>query len=412
MDIEITGQRAYTLDESWLIGKNEAEKRNIAPQFKLLHQTQDSISLGTYLCAANHHPSKLSFLGGGSGFTRQSKVKAFYESLEKAISYQQYQNGQIDTYEFSTETSPSTEYLIKQRLLPKPLLEKPYVTQDFPWVKLTQYINPKKTIFYPLNLIYNFVNETTASLNELCNPTGLAIGANALEAIIHGMNQWVERDAYSLFLLKTILHKNPTPARMVMKETLPEELAKIVQHIERMYQENLIIVDISSDSKWPAFAVSFTQQNMLLQPQGFGASIAKELALQQALFEVMQYKDRFNTNAEKYHKDSLVHFVKMPLLLKAMQGDIAKLIQQNHYIPVEWQDIMTYSLDKHLETQVQFMVKLLSDKGANTYTTTLYQSSTGVAITYTLIPELECFGMIRDGKFSALKPRGLEALQC
>ena len=414
--LKAINQRAYNLDDALLIGLDEAEQNLITPRFKCLNEiNQEDIHLSTYLCAANNNELKLSSLGGASGFTQLSKIKALFESLEKSISFKICNNNLIDDlYFFSTSTSPSTQFLLDKQLMPKLLLQENYQNNNYPWIELTHYQNTTQKIHYPLGLIYTSIpplkNFKQDYISELSDNTGLAIGATPDEAIIHGINQWIERDAYSLFLLKTVINKTPTPARLLSKETLPENIAKIVSAIEKHFNENLIIMDITSDINIPSFVVSFTKQNMLLQPQGFGASISKETALKQALFESIQYKDRFNQNAKAYREENVAFFSQSPLLLKAMIGDLKCLIDKKLYAEVDWNTISSYSLHENLTQQIQLMVNLLAKHGANIYTNVLYKSSTGVAITYTLIPELENFSLIRDAKFLPIKTRGLGVL--
>lgn len=415
--LKAISQRAYNLDDALLIGLEEAKQNLITPRFKCLNEiNQEDIHLNTYLCAANNNELKLSSLGGASGFTQLAKIKALFESLEKSISFKICNNNLIDGLNFfSTATSPSTQFLLDKKLMPKLLLKDVYQNNSYPWIELTHYQNITQKIHYPLGLIYTFIpplkNFRPDYLSELSDTTGLAIGATADEAIIHGINQWIERDAYSLFLLKTGINKAPTPARLLIKETLPENIAKLVLAIEMHFNENLIIMDVTSDINIPSFVVSFTKQNMLLQPQGFGASLAKETALKQALFESMQYKDRFNQNAQAYREENVAFFSNSPLLLKAMINDLKCFVDKKQYIEVEWQNIFSYSLPKNLEQQIQLMVNILAKHGANIYTKVLYKSLTGVAITYTLIPELENFSLIRDAKFLPIKNRGFRSIK-
>jgi ribosomal protein S12 methylthiotransferase accessory factor len=404
-------QRAYNLDEALLLGLDEADHHMITPRFKCLNDINpEELHLSTYLCAANNNELKHSTLGGASGFNQSAKVKALYESLEKAISFKLCGNKLLNEFYFSTASAPSTQFLLDKQLMPKLLLQKEYQNQDYPWIELRNYQDASQKIYYPLGLIYPFIPNDSKELSELSNNTGLAIGATADEAIIHGINRWVERDAYSLLLLKTVINKNPTSARLLLKDTLPAHLAKIVSAVETHFNERLIIIDMTSDLNIPAFVVSFTRQAMLLQPQGFGASLAKETALKQALFESVQYKDRFNQNAKAYREENVAYFAKSPLLLKAMIGDLQHLVDNKVYDEIHWDSIVSHSLSENLNEQIQCMVSLLEKRGAQTYTKTLYKSSTGVAITYTLIPELEQFSMIRDAKFLPIKTRGLGAL--
>lgn len=193
----------------------------------------------------------------------------------------------------------------------------------------------------------------------------------------------------------------------MIKSTLPAEFKAIVAALEQQFDENLLIVDITSDLAIPSFVVAFTCQDMLVQPQGFGASLSKALALKQALFEALQFKDRFNLQAQVYRQHTFAYLANYPLLLKAMKANFNELLEKQPAIFVEWQQIVSHHLDDNLDKQIQQMARLLVQKGANIYTQVLYESSTGVTMTYVLIPELESFALIRDGKFCAIKDRGL-----
>ncbi|KTC66810.1 hypothetical protein Lbir_3112 [Legionella birminghamensis] len=400
-------QRAYNLNDALLIGLDEALKNHIKPAFQCIGSLKHKgIHLSTYLCAANNHQLELSSLGGASGSEEQAKVKALFESLEKSIGISLYKNNLLNQYSFSTASSPSTSFLTKHQLMPKRLLEESYQKKPYPWIELHPLFNGG-SIYYPLALIYPFIDENIASLS---NDIGLAIGATREEAIIHGINQWVERDAYSLFLLKTVLHHKPVPARVMRKNTLPPSVTEIIAAIEQHYDENILVVDISSDNSIPAFVVSFTRQTMLLQPQGFGASLSKEAALKQALYESVQYKERFNANARVYREQNARFFEKSPLLLKAMIGDLQMLVDNKICVELNWDDVPSYCLPNTLSQQIQLMAEHLGACQATIYVADLYQSSTGVTITYTLIPELENFSLIRDAKCVAIKQRAWSIL--
>ncbi|KTD74957.1 YcaO-like family protein [Legionella waltersii] len=415
MDIsdEVVAQRAYNLKDALLIGLEESRKNLITPRFKCIGEMdRDEIQLSTYLCAANDDQLQLSSLGGASGLSQQAQVKALYESLEKSISIKLCKHRRLNNiHSFSSVTSPSSQFLQDNQLMPKLLLQKQYQQKNYPWMELTHYLNPSNTLYYPLSLIYSFIPKLYPLQNdhlcELSDDTGLSIGATREEAIIHGINQWIERDAYSLFLLKSIVTKNPVPARLLLKETLPKSLALIVSAIEKNCNEHLIILEITSDLNIPAFVVSFSKQNMVFQPQGFGASLSKEVALKQALFETIQYKDRLNEEAVTYREKTLHFFSKCPLLHKAMIGDLNSLIDKQLFVEVNWNQIVSYSLSHNLKSQIEQMIVQLTKHQANVYTTVLYESDSGLAITYTLIPELENFSLIRDGKFVPIKARGL-----
>lgn len=358
---KLVDQRAYGMEAALMMALEEAKKNDIDVNFQLLSEIRkQDRALCTYISAANNNQTKVSFLGGGSGDPTQAKVKAIYESLEDSLTLQMLSKKDNENIHlFSTMTSPSTAYLQEHELLPKLLWQDEYKKKCFPWFKLTAINNSSQELYYPLGLVYSFASQLNlhpdafnhADITKLTNNTGCAIGASKDEAIIHGLNEWIERDAYALFILKTIINKNPRPAYFVIKETIPEDLLNLITMIETHFKEELIIVDITSDINIPAFIVSFTRQAMLVQPLGFGASLSKHAALQQALLEALQYQARFNENARSFRAETFAHFADHALIIKAMKCDLMELGRLGHYIRRDWQDVITHSLDSNLEKQ-------------------------------------------------------------
>lgn len=154
-------QRAYPLEDAWLIGLDEARKNHIEPRFQCLNEiAHQPMNLSTYLCAANNHQTKLSFLGGASGNRQVAKVKSLYESLQKSLSVQIGNTGRMNgLHFFSTKNSPATQFLLDKKLMPQLLLQENYQNDSFSWLELNHYDN-SHSVYYPLDLIYPFTPNT------------------------------------------------------------------------------------------------------------------------------------------------------------------------------------------------------------------------------------------------------------
>jgi ribosomal protein S12 methylthiotransferase accessory factor len=315
---------------------------------------------------------------------------------------------------FSTLLSPSTEFLQKKELLPAILKEKMFLNNAYPWLKLNDLSLSENFIYYPLGLLFphaSHVKEYNKNVNQdyitqIANSTGVAAGATGVEAVIHGINDWVERDAYGLFLLNTLIKKN-IPANCILKQTLPEHIKQDIEKIENAYQDELVIIDITSNLTIPAFFVSFTRQNVPVQPSGLGASLCKIDALQQALLEALQARDRYNTNTITARQKTINHYKEYPLLLGAFKCDLTQLRNENFIVYKNWDNVITHPLNSNLTHQLTLMIELTKRWGMSIYYNTLFQDPNGLTLTYILLTGVETFGLMREGIFIPIKKRGL-----
>ena len=82
---------------------------------------------------------------------------------------------------------------------------------------------------------------------------GTAIGTDFAEAAIHAINERIERDAEGLFLIRTFLRDTPKPMRLVPVESLPSRLKTLAEDINRLTNERMFIIDITTDIGVPSF---------------------------------------------------------------------------------------------------------------------------------------------------------------
>lgn len=407
-------QRSYSLDHALALAQYCAHECNIDLNVSTV---RNSKQFYTYLCMSNNHHTQLSFRGAGSGVTDEAKVKAIYESLEENLLYQVL--SQVDSNKirhFSVDSCPTLDKLKKHKLLPRFMINNEHKITDYPWLKLTRLNSVSDNLDYPLGLLFPHIVNTKhnsnvihASVSELANSTGIAIGATWQEAIIHGMNDWVERDAYGLFLLSTVI-KNRQQAKFIVKNSLPQSIRDAVREIENEHSDELIIVDITSDFGIPAFLVSFTRQSVPVQPSGLGASLCKDDAIQQALFEALQARDRYNRNTVIARNKTLSYYQQQPILLQAFRCDLTSLKRDGYYKKVDWVDVASHAIDHDLDEQIHLMVELLETRGCSVYSDTIFQHENGLTLVYVLVAGAETFGMMREGMYLPIKERGMEII--
>ncbi|WP_444961532.1 YcaO-like family protein [Nocardiopsis sp. M1B1] len=119
--------------------------------------------------------------------------------------------------------------------------------------------------------------------------SGCAIGATRDEALLHALNEWVERDAFSLFLLRSVYDGGPMPAR-VAREALPGRLRAHLDRARDLVGGPVVLLDLTTDLGVPV-VMAYAPERRDGAPDhryGLGASLSGELAAERAVTEFVQ----------------------------------------------------------------------------------------------------------------------------
>jgi ribosomal protein S12 methylthiotransferase accessory factor len=120
-----------------------------------------------------------------------------------------------------------------------------------------------------------------------CN-SGSAIGVTAAEALLHAVNEAIERDALSLFLVRAFLGAACFRPTVIDPATLPGELVTAYSAAERLTGSPVFLLDITSDLGVPTM-LAYTAPN-ISRPhrRGVGTSLSSTHAAWRALTELLQ----------------------------------------------------------------------------------------------------------------------------
>ncbi|GAA3259694.1 YcaO-like family protein [Streptomyces lavendulae] len=122
----------------------------------------------------------------------------------------------------------------------------------------------------------------SASVNSGC-----AIGATEDEALLHAVNELVERDALSLFLWRSIHNDLPMPPRVALS-ALPRYLAHEVLRAEELLGRSVYILDLTTDIGVPVALAFASGGEGRLAVHGVGASLSPRVAVERAVSELVQ----------------------------------------------------------------------------------------------------------------------------
>ena len=222
---------------------------------------------------------------GGKGITKDhAKASAMMEGFER-YSAERQDSDKIITATLD-DISNYGEYIDPKSLnLPKEFEKQSINDLSLEWSKSKDIISgndyyiPANAIFHP----YTHENDIQSLFKS--NTNGLASGNILEEAILHGMLEVIERDAWSIFELT---HKNYAQIDL---ESIESEL--ILDIINKFESEGIKIklMDFTADIKIPTIAASaddtITKDAGLLT-LGMGTHLDPEVAVLRALTEVAQ----------------------------------------------------------------------------------------------------------------------------
>lgn len=348
----------------------------------------------TYHCKLIDSENKNIFFGCGKGLGLQSKVSAYYEALEH-----------YSVYRFAQLTANNQDNYVDMH---------PY-EHTLPCVDLTNIQNNEK-LSYPIFMLdpryakhkSKYDNMNYSPYSYLTNDSGIASGSNILEASIHSLNELVERDAHSLFLIEAFIKNNNQMIKVIDKTTLPATLQDIVYKIEQRYHDDLMIFDITSEIGIPVIYVSMTKQSSLIQPFGCGASLRAEYALERALLESLQPLHIYNENMIDNQQKIINALSNYPILLKTAIADVTTL--NNKYQIINFNSKLDQNEHLTLEEQLNLIIKKIEITGCKVFKKLLMNLDSGFTCVKFLIPDFEQFFLVQTGKHILPNKRGMGLL--
>ncbi len=356
-----------------------------------LSYTTKKISSFTSICNLKKHNVNIE-RGNGKGIGFQSELSAQYEALEH--------------YLLTTETVRNPEFTFlpyslinasgKNTALSTPfreMLERCDLNQCMPWVNCNHLYKDHESWvpFISINPLYN--SENTKQYKKFCSSNGSAIGTNKLEASIHGLAELIERDALSCFLYSSFVAKKYL-IKKVKKNTIPSYLFDLVHEIEDTFDENLIILDITTDLGIPVYLVSFTHQDYPIQPIGSGCSFHRTYALERSILEAIQMKDLSVPEERKKDQAILDMFKSWPAYYNSTKVNLKSIV--NRIPEVKFKDHTHFECPENIYKN---LISILNKNDIDVYKSVIYNTNK-VACIKMISPQLEQFHPCQSGYFT------------
>jgi ribosomal protein S12 methylthiotransferase accessory factor len=222
---------------------------------------------------------------GGKGITKDhAKASAMMEGFERYSA--EKQDGDKTIIATADEISEKGEHVeLKSLNLPQKLEKEDLSSMKLEWnlahdlISGNDYYVPSNAVFHP----YNHENDVETLFKS--NTNGLASGNVLEEAILHGIFEVIERDAWSIFELT---HKNYS---QINSDSIKSDL--INETIDKFESNGIKIklMDFTADIKIPTIAASADDtvtRDAGLLTLGMGTHLDPEVAVLRALTEVAQ----------------------------------------------------------------------------------------------------------------------------
>jgi ribosomal protein S12 methylthiotransferase accessory factor len=382
-------ERAFSTEHSMWIAEQAINALNLRAS-----DEAHGVDLQTYRCKLVDDAHQSIFYGFGKGLGLQSRVSAYYEALEHYAVHRFAQ----------TTASHQENYIVMEAY-----------EHAVPCVDLID-IRSQDKVSYPVFMLDPRYAKCQSKQDKMdyssyayhANDSGVASGTNITEASIHALNELVERDAHSLFLIEAFIKNKNQQIKLIDKATLPSTQQDIVNKIEEQYNDNLMIFDITSEIGIPVIYVSMTKQPFLIQPSGCGASLKAEYALERALLEALQPVHIHNEKLADNQQQIIKQLSDLPLLLKAAIADVTTL--QNKYQKIDFKNVLDHDADLTLNDQLDLIIDKIEAMGYKVFQLPIINLDCGFTCVKFLIPEFEQFHLVQTGKRILPNKRGMRLL--
>lgn len=334
----------------------------------------------TFQATISDENIKKRFIGCGKGIGIQSKASALFEAFEHYISYVTFHD-ENRVIRLLVSENPSLRFLIDQHILPKNFVDLVGgADKTIPWIELKS-LQDDQVVHYPLFLAeprysannkFHFDDSAFCNLSYLSNGSGCASGSTFDEAMVHALNEAIERDATSLFLYSGFIRNNDL--RIVDKATIPDYLRYYLTSIEKEYNDELFIIDITSNIGVPCFCVTFSKYKAPIVPKGYGASLCATYALERALLESLQPVHLRNESLSRVESNTVSRLERYPILAKAAVADIKEVVENKNYRVIDFGEINNLYCGQNLAEQRNVILSFIHKSSLNAYYHEVYKT--------------------------------------
>jgi ribosomal protein S12 methylthiotransferase accessory factor len=227
--------------------------------------------------------------------------------------------------------------------------------------------------------------------------SGSAIGGSLTEALVHAINEAIERDAFSLFLARTFLAATPAPPAFLALDTLPAELRELHRRVQTRMGRQVWLVDITTDLGVPT-TLAYAPGPRGHYVRGCGTSLSRHYSIERALTELLECHLTDDRLGDRLAGIQLLGAY--PALQACAAFDLHAPTASTSRVPYI-DTPAPPSPDQHLQT----LLETLANRGFTAYLSQVYASANEITAVHVHVPGLEHFHLIADGPSAVLPGR-------
>ncbi|MWK37399.1 hypothetical protein GEV43_27265 [Actinomadura sp. J1-007] len=234
--------------------------------------------------------------------------------------------------------------------------------------------------------------------------SGSAIGVNRAEALVHALNETIERDAVSLLLARLFVHRDTRWLRVIDPETLPAQLAAAHHALRALSGSPVHLVEVTTDIGVPAF-IAYTHNAACTEGRiGAGASLSPAYAAWRALAELAQRQLGERAFPGPRVTPSMQGLERYPALRAAARLDLRDHLTRAPRVPFRDEDPGDRP-SRTLPEQLRELTGLLTAAGHRPYHRVSAILPGGITVVHAFVPGLERFWLVTDGMLVIPGPR-------
>lgn len=333
-------------------------------------------------------------ISSGAGKGQYSYIGALAEALEHYTHEQ-------DCFSSSMKIMRSKEIISQSSLINEGFLKLLDDSNDsLVRVKPFTSIETGSIIFLPMKLVNPHYqkkdNENDIVFNRLCrysSNSGAAFGIDRFEALLHGVNEIIERHILSNFYLDILGFDSEINFYSISKFLLSAELSQMLSWLEKKYKASTkVLVTQTKFNTWCAIAILYSELGTIIIPQvGSGSSYFLGLSIRRAISELNQICILYGDEERDEDERSLAFAKQFPNL-----KNVIYLTQSCLNYP-SLKKIPEENITLLPKEQFNIIVNSMGSQGYALYYSILANFKNLGYVTQVYAPGLERFHLIRAG---------------
>ncbi|MFK3773912.1 YcaO-like family protein [Pseudomonas sp. NPDC089406] len=370
-----------------------------------LEETQLGEGLGSVLVRLNDRASGRTAHGSGKGMLEEARVGARFEALEHYLD--EHQPRQLHLRDCNS--------LADQAYLQDDFLRPWLLAQSGRYLACQRYtdLQARPLFDYPIGVtLPDYADQALPGddfdhrgLRRYSSNDGAAIGASRDEALLHALNQLIERDALSLFMLRHFYYQTGEPLLQMLRPSAGTPLANRWDEAERCLHSPIAVLDISNEFASRSFLALCLQPASPLQASvvGCGASLDPWLGIRRAVSELVQLQLNSRLpQATHQLQQAAGALAAWPKLQRCQRRDIAALLGNSRYC-----SLAEPPPAQTVARQLQMLVEDLHRHGHQVGLCEVFRGAQGISLVNAVVPGLERFHLVSSGNLVLPGPRGL-----